>query len=62
MEAMTAKFWWTHKKEGKGIHWKSWSKLGAAKGRGAWGFETLTVSIEPFLPSKGGGFYRNPPL
>ncbi|XP_042983267.1 uncharacterized protein LOC122312669 [Carya illinoinensis] len=59
-ETMIAKFWWNQKKEGRGIHWKSWNKLGLAKGMGGLGFCDLNCFNRALLANKGGEFYRNP--
>lgn len=41
IESMLAKFWWNHKKEGTGIHWRSWTRLGDSKSNGGLGFHDL---------------------
>ncbi|KAF5481391.1 hypothetical protein F2P56_002046 [Juglans regia] len=41
IESLLAKFWWSHKKEGRGIHWRSWTRLGDPKTNGGLGFRDL---------------------
>lgn len=33
IESMFSRFWWSHKKDEKGIHWRSWVKLGEVKNK-----------------------------
>ncbi|XP_042974770.1 uncharacterized protein LOC122306409 [Carya illinoinensis] len=41
IEALLAKFWWNNKREGRGIHWKTWKFLGSIKNQGGLGFRDL---------------------
>ncbi|KAG6626752.1 hypothetical protein CIPAW_15G073500 [Carya illinoinensis] len=51
IEAMLSRFWWDHNKPGKGIHWRSWEKLGQVKDKGGLGFRNL-VSFNKALLAK----------
>ncbi|XP_042950231.1 uncharacterized protein LOC122282336 [Carya illinoinensis] len=51
IEALFSKFWWSHNKSVKGIHWKSWEKLGQVKTKGGLGFRSL-ASFNKALLSK----------
>ncbi|XP_042952198.1 uncharacterized protein LOC122289281 [Carya illinoinensis] len=31
IEMMFSNFWWNHKKEGRGVHWRKWEKMGKSK-------------------------------
>lgn len=41
IETLLARFWWCHKGEGKGIHWKTWKYMGSVKNQGGLGFRDL---------------------
>ncbi|KAF5472200.1 hypothetical protein F2P56_008937 [Juglans regia] len=38
---MLSKFWWSNHQKSYGIHWRSWEKMGTAKGKGGLGFRDL---------------------
>lgn len=38
---MLARYWWSHNKSDRGIHWKSWAKLGMVKSKGGLEFRDL---------------------
>ncbi|XP_035551053.1 uncharacterized protein LOC118349651 [Juglans regia] len=42
IETLLARFWWHHKGEGRGIHWKTWSSLGLVKNQDGLGFRDLS--------------------
>ncbi|KAG7572302.1 Endonuclease/exonuclease/phosphatase superfamily [Arabidopsis suecica] len=41
IESTMADFWWKNKHEGRGMHWKAWSKLSQPKAVGGLGFKDI---------------------
>ncbi|XP_041000305.1 uncharacterized mitochondrial protein AtMg00310-like [Juglans microcarpa x Juglans regia] len=53
INSMIARFWWSNKKEGKGIHWKSWGKMGENKKGGRMGFRDVNMFNKAMLAKQG---------
>lgn len=60
IESMIANFWWSHKKEGKGINWRSWSKLGSAKNMVGFGFRDLHCFNRALIAKQGWRIIKDP--
>lgn len=42
INVMLSKYWWGNQQKTKGIQWRSWEKMGKAKGKGGLGFRNMT--------------------
>lgn len=55
LDSLISSLCWGAGSADKKVHWVSHTTLGLSKQEGVWGFETLTISMMPYLQNSVGG-------